>query len=431
MRNRFACRSITTVLSLIGWLAQGAQGTLLGDMARALPERTWVKLPANASLDKVDLPYALLYWADSGCWDPVHGAMLWVGATGSCCGDGQYRLLRFDEASDSWSIALTPYQRSGHSYDGNALDPRTGHLYFSLYMDKQVKKWDGESWSLLPDLPYGAVPSVGMAWFPELNGGAGGLVHVGENGSLGWFDGTKWTLIPGGSWGTYNLFAEYNPILKIVWLGAGNGGERINYKLDAQLNLTRMGDAPISLNVGASLKSTDPAGGKYLVTDLTTGDFWEFDANDKGTWVRLTDMQGEKPDLGDGKPVLQTPIPGHGVILYFKHNYAVRDVYLYRHSKSTGASVLSPGPGRRFSISRDAFRGTRISLSDPSRMGKGSPIRLEILAPDGRRVFGRTLDAGRLSEGVSWNPAGGRSGAHFLRATDGSDSWSLPLPAMR
>lgn len=354
-----------------------ASASVLGDYARALPERAWVKLPANASLDGLDLPYSLLYWTDSGAWDPIRKQVVWIGAPGSCCGDGRYRMLTYAEATDTWSVSLAPFGNTGHGYDGTAVDPTTGNLYFALYMDPAVKKWDGQAWSALPPTPYDACPAMALAWFPGLNQGKGGLVHVGASGHLGWFDGTRWNAIAGGGWGEYNLFAEYNPVRKEVWLGGGNGAEKSNYRLTADLaslanlGLARLADAPLSLNVGASLKSTDPVSGKHLVSDLANGDFWEFAPSaGGGAWTKLSGLAGTVPDLGDGTPVLQVPLPEHGVILYFRHANARREIYLYRHAKPSASGLLrAPTAADRTADGMDRARRERFGLDGRHRNG--------------------------------------------------------------
>jgi hypothetical protein len=274
----------------------------------------------------------------------------WVGAGGTCCSDGIYRLLTYNDATDTWQIAQTPLSGSGHSYDGNALDPLTGDIYFTMYMDRVVHKYDGKTWSGVPDIPSSAVPSMAMEWFPEINGGKGGLVHVNGNGNLAWYDGTKWTAISGGSWGEYNLFAQYNPVQKVVWLGAGNGAEQTHYKLDAQLLLTKLKEAPFSLNNGQALHSVDPAGGMFIVTNLNNGTWWTFDVQ-SDTWTQISNMKGTIPSLNTNSPVFQVPIKDYGVILYFQHSNAVREVYLYKHTAGSGTSAQSVKPPLRRIVS--------------------------------------------------------------------------------
>jgi hypothetical protein len=306
--------------------------TVLGQLVQNLTPKTWVKMPGNTSLTGLTLDYSLAYYADSGVWDPVRHVVRWVGGPGACCANPAiYRMLTYDPAQDEWSVADTPFTGTGHAYDGNAVHSTTGDHYFTRYYDKVVRRWDGANWHDLPALPFGVGAAQGLAWFPSLQAGAGGLVFANGSGQLAWFDGTQWAAVPGAQadpWGTYHVFAEHNPVLNAVWIGGGNTAERVHYRLDSTLTLTRLDDAPFDLRVSDSFHSVDPVSGKFIVTKRADDSFWEFDM-DQDQWTQITDTSGPKPQLSAS--AFHVSIPECGVILYFIHNSDTREVFLYRH----------------------------------------------------------------------------------------------------
>jgi hypothetical protein len=316
---------------LADWCENG--DTVLATAAQALPPRSWVTLPENPSLDALEMGYSLLYWNDSAVWDPSTLRIHWVGGPGTCCADpAQYKRISYDVQTDTWSIADTPFVGSGHAYDGNAFDPVGGYHFFALFGDREVNRFDGSAWDKLPELPWDAQVAVGQAWFPELQGGAGGLVYVNGSGRVAWYDGTSWTALTAAEadpWGSYNTFAEHDPVHGSMWMGAGNDGDRVHYRMDSSLAFTKLADAPISLNNGAALHSCDPQSGRYVVSNLDDYTWWEFDAQ-TDQWGQIQNMQGEPPNLEQGA-TFHVPIPDCGVILYFNHYSENRTVHLYRH----------------------------------------------------------------------------------------------------
>jgi hypothetical protein len=305
------------------------EGSVLADLVADLPSRTWVTMPEHAGLDALEMASSLLYWNDSGVWDPNRRRLQWVGGPGTCCADpAQYRRIAYDELTDTWTIEDTPFAGSGHAYDGNAMDPETGVHYFSMFSDQEVKRYDGDTWDALPAIPFDAQATSGLTWFEAL----GGLVYVGGYGDVAWFDGSAWAQLPGAEdapWGSYNTFAEQSARHELAWVGAGNGGEDVSYLIDASGELTRAADAPISLNNGQTLKSVDPIGGNFLVGAPESGAWWEYDPI-ADAWTEIVDMADE-PDMSS-YAVFHVPLPHCGVTAFFGHYYEHRDVWLYRHS---------------------------------------------------------------------------------------------------
>ncbi|MEO1573777.1 MAG: hypothetical protein AAFU65_02340, partial [Pseudomonadota bacterium] len=302
-----------------------AAASTLSDLVATLPEKTWAQLPGNSSLNNLNIQNSTFFFANTGVWDAGNNRVLFMGGPGNCCADvPTYRLMTYDEASNQWSQTTTPYTTGGHAYDGNAFG--NGTLYFGLYTQRSVKTWNGSSWGSLPNLPWTVSVATAMTYFPE----AGGPVYVNGSGRAAIWRNGSWTNITGGDWGDYHTFAEYNPVHGVVWLGSGNNDTRATYRLDANLNLTRMANAPFSLNVPNAIQVADPVSGKYLVLNRNNNTWWEFDiiAN---TWSQISGMTN-KPGIAD--PIMAVPLPEHGAIMLYNNQGPT--VHVYRHTASSG-----------------------------------------------------------------------------------------------
>ncbi|MBW8889105.1 MAG: hypothetical protein JF616_15230 [Fibrobacteres bacterium] len=318
-----------------------------------------MKITGNASLNALDLESSILYWTNSGVWDPVKKQVRWIGGPGTCCSSlPTFKMITYDEATDTWAITPTPYTGSGHGYDGNAINPATGLHYFGQKDEPQVRVWDGASFSLLPAAPVSALTTPSLTWFPELNSGAGGLLFMGDEGKLAWYNGSQWTSITGVQTTGYDNFSEYNPVDKVVWLGNGSGA----YRLSADLTLTRLAAAPFSLEGNAcALHSCDPLSGLYIVTNLANNTWWTFDIM-TDTWAQIAGQAG-KPEFGtscngSGNNQFQVPISDYGVILYVDHGTSPLSVYLYKPSAPVSQVRMSPPRKRRYAVGNPLDPGT-------------------------------------------------------------------------
>jgi hypothetical protein len=182
--------------------------------------------------------------------------------------------------------------------------------------------------------------AVGLTWFGDYASGAGGLLHVAPVDELGVYDGQSWTSpdlqITG--WGNYHMFAEYNPVHHVVWLGAGNDGTDRHVRLTPELDATQLQPAPVSLNAtGVSQKTYDPRSGKFIVLSEEQEDvvtWWEFDVM-LDSWTDITAaMQASLPSSFSAIGMrFVVPIDDCGVILLFRHADTDRRVYVYRHAE--------------------------------------------------------------------------------------------------
>jgi hypothetical protein len=425
-----------TLISLIFIIlfVTAAQTSVLSSLAAALPERTWVKLPDNASLNGFNIHWAYFYFTDSGVWDPVRKQVAWIGACGvSNCNPSIYKRLAYDAAGDAWTFVTTPFSGAGHGYDGNALDPGTGLHYFAWWRDNNIRTWDGSNWGTLPAYPLDNPCCKALSWFPDINGGKGGLVVTSNDGEVAWFNGQTWTLINGAQaapWGDYELFSEYNPVHKLVWMGGGNvwhqdpdydpNRAKVNYTLDAQLRLTRKKDAPFSLKACASLKSCDPVSGKYIVYDFHGQAWWEYDVvND--SWSQITNMNAE-PDLGENS-AFHVPIPEYGVIMIFKQKNSTRSVYLYRHTAGSVTAKNSHDLSmseKGIQVTPNPFKASiSIFLSDAKKAN------VAVYDINGKMV--KAFSDSHSSNELSWNALGQPAGVYVIRAEFGSSILSKKM----
>lgn len=387
-----------------------ASGSVLGDAAAALGEKSWVRMPANSSLSAINFPANFTAYADGAVWDPVRKQVRWVGSGGTCCTDGRFYMLTYDEATDRWTNPTTPFQASGHGYDGNTINPATGMNYAIIWSSNVIKTWNG-SWGALPPHPLGSSCCMSLTWFPDINSGNGGLVLNGGNGKAAWYNGSGWTSVPGATaspWGSIEVFSEYNPVQKVIWMGGGSygatGTERVSYIMDTQFNMTKMQNAPFTLKANASLQSCDPVSGLFLVYSFSTRAWWGFDAV-ANSWSQITGMKNQ-PDLG-GQYAFQVVIPEYNVIMIFKQSA----VYLYRHSLPSGTELAAGarGPQARISLSPNPFHSV-VTIGIPAGFESA-----RIFNVSGKKV----ADLGcRAQHGqVAWNADGLPSGVYLLKVT--------------
>ena len=150
MRNKLI---FLTLMSAVIFIEASVLSTAAANIKTA---HRFGMLPANTSLGAMSLHYSLLYWNDSGVWDPVKKKVRWVGGPGTCCANpADYKMITYDVETDTWEVRSTPFSGSGHAYDGNAFNPIDGIHYFGLFGSNTVKTWNDTVWSVLPQSPFG------------------------------------------------------------------------------------------------------------------------------------------------------------------------------------------------------------------------------------------------------------------------------------
>jgi hypothetical protein len=326
----------------------GLHDTRLGQLAAALDPGEYGAMPDNPSFAALPMNYSLLYWADSGAWDPTRQRLSIVAGPGTCCANpALYKRLVYDPASDAWSLEDTPFAGAHHAYDGNALDPVTGVHYFHLQAGP-VHRFDGTAWTALPALPWSPtspVSGASLTWFPASFGGAGALLYVAPAGRVAIFRNGAWTKLTVPNWGSVKMASEYNPVQRAVWVVAGTQ----SYRLTPDLQLTRLADAPVTLGAGNALHSTDPNSGRHVVikikegNDQTIRQWWEFDLA-ADAWTRKPEYDGIHPVRADRRSAFHVPIPELGVIAFVTHYHTERRLWLFKYTAVPDAPPDDPPP---------------------------------------------------------------------------------------
>jgi hypothetical protein len=129
----------------------------------------------------------------------------------------------------------------------------------------------------------------------------------------------------------WNDSAVWNPLSKRIEIGGGNTSEKVHYRLNEDLTLTKLEDAPFPLDNGVALHSCDPVSGRFIVTSHGDGAWWEYNILDD-SWKKLAGLSNAPNftvDPGVANQHFQVPLPHLGVILYMDSG---RNVYLYKHT---------------------------------------------------------------------------------------------------
>jgi len=394
---------------LVAGLLLQAGASVLSNLANSLTPRKWGIMPLNTSLGALSLHYSLLFWNDSGVWDPVKKKIRWVGGPGTCCANpADYKMITYDEEANTWAVGSTPFSGSGHAYDANAFNPRLGLHYFCLIGSSSVRTWNDVSWGSLPDAPISAT-TPSLTWFPDINAGNGGLVYHGDNGNLAWYDGSSWKTLSSVGLSSYNAFSQYNPVYKGVWLGGC--GSRSSWFLDTNLNVRKLADAPVSMANGSTMHTCDPVSGNFLVYDHGTDLWYELDMADD-TWSQVTDMT-PKFALNNS---FHVPIPEYGVILVFDHASSAKFVYVYKNAAPTAAEKRDARPrGMELEVSPNPFRSS-VTLRPP--------FKALIKIFDTR---GAVVASFKGQGGIVWNAQDLPSGVYLVRANSGNRVFTKKL----
>lgn len=341
MNSSFFARLIG-VIALSGWSAT-VGASALSDAAAQLQPGQWVQLNTqnfNAALLDDGAAYQVLQYTEDMVWDPVTRQLLFVG--GGHDSDAEY--LSYNEATNTWTRRKPgggPWACcSSHAYDGNAIIPSSGKLFFHQMAWDQADRLDvvdvpSGTWSRTAPMAQHPGCCVGLEYFPEL----GGLVMADGRTGVQFYDASadRWSMITSSvTFGEYHNFAEYSPVHKVLIFGGGegSGGSSLS-RMDANRQITRLGNAPQQLGTTHAIVTTDPNSGNFVV--FFGSSTYEFNPM-TDTWSRLT-MTVPWTSFGEGGvwDTVATPISTYGVIAFAKYAGNNSRVYLYRHSPGSGA----------------------------------------------------------------------------------------------
>lgn len=391
--------ALIVLFSSISRMARSESVTALAKSADSMAPGTWAKLPTLGLTHEMIFPGdqdGILPYSMNMVWDSTrhvgyffggehNGVAVCGSATydGRACADSSQRFLKYDEATNTWSLQLdsvTGKPHSGiagsHADNGLTIDPATGDIYKIWYGSPgalQRFSRAAQSWSSMATptgFDNGYIP--GFAWYPEANGAV--LISGGFGQIAFWNSRTNsWsTLFTGVVAGTYPDFAIYNPIFHHVLLGGGGGVRAqhdcrniylLSYNRSWSISPARKtpdfkvsGAEPFCMDSDglAGHVSLDPVTGKYIV--ITRGEdagmtMYEYDSqSDK--WTHLTGSHTPPTTLRMGNPaaggadkMASVAIPERGVIMYLNETSTSAEVWLYKPGQKGNSAPISPPKG--------------------------------------------------------------------------------------
>lgn len=204
-----------------------------------------------------------LAWSNKGYWD-THDNFAYHFGAGHSPTRGVH--IRYNDATNTWEDytppGVPPIQGPKHSYEHIALQPRSGQkgkLYHWKKYSNVVERLDLEtgSWDQIAVVPGSNFQVAGgLEWFPELYGGAGGLVHYDERAGVStWEESSNtWIEYANQDTGLYHNFIEYLPDNGVVLFGGGNTDvprtySKAVFQIDGSGNITQRNDSPFPMGI--------------------------------------------------------------------------------------------------------------------------------------------------------------------------------------
>ncbi len=137
--------------------------------------------------------------------------------------------------------------------------------------------------------------------------------------------------------GSYHNISQYSALCRCV-LAGGGGGSRALYKIDVNGIITRVADAPMSLEIpqsggSGSIITADPISGRLLAWNAS-GTAYEYNPA-TNTW-RTTGRNAPftPTESGGISQAVAVPISSYGVVMFVVHEGSSSKVYVYKHSTS-------------------------------------------------------------------------------------------------
>ena len=344
MRRVFA--STTALLILLG----SAHASPLSDLAEQMEPGQWAQLQTvgwNSSLLEWGGRHGLQY-SDNLTWDPLGKEAHYVGSGHQV----EYRHLVYSESTNTWARRSLPGSWYGpHSYDHLAIDPINRRFFVRTFQgsDFRIYNLNSQTWSTSARIPGSYLQVAGGAeWFPELSR----LVFADSVAGLQLYNPSNntWSKPAGNNvtgLGDYHNFAEYSPTHKVVIYGGGNGGPTSSavYAIDSDGSIQRKENAPFWLGITATVITTDPVSGNFVVVRYGNGEYYEYDPT-ADRWTQIGTVPGT---LYQGSPnggewgLIATPISTYGVMMFARFRWdGGSSVWLYKHEEGTIPSQPAP-----------------------------------------------------------------------------------------
>jgi hypothetical protein len=399
----------------------------LGDLAQSMQPNSWAELTGTAGFQGGAIltrcVHSMLAFCNELKWDSAGRKVYILGsghgdwASSNCIG-----FVIYDDASNAWTTLPKPpwYSQTPHGYDHTAFDQANRIIYHKTGFTENTFKYSIQTgqWTQIAG-PFDQ--NVDSRW--------GGLEYYPELNALFWnrepyllnLSTNRWEEIPNtyqnktpsGEW-TYNNYAEYDPVHRVMIYGGGNGSVNL-YKLDASKKITKMSDTPFGMGINASIEFCDTRTGKFIVyREDGSNEMWTYDVT-TDTWEKLPGLAPFLTNYDNWRNLVGGWICTYGVGFFVQWNGSNSKIYLYKPpAAATALNAAGPGPCMGFSVFPNPF-GSSIAV----RLPHGSTD-AAIFDVHGKKVAD-------LGPSLEWRPAGLSEGVYLLRITSGGRTFSRTL----
>ena len=242
-----------------------------------------------------------------------------------------YRHSYYDEFAHAWTAVGNVLDSPGHGYDGQAIHPTTGQIAWVPYFQSRIWLQNADdlgNWSQTTDWPVApdGNPAPGFTcWYGTLTGVTAGAYIVFTGAHLSIYDiaaaGWDTTLTVSGGITSYTMVANYQPNGNFMLFGGGNSQPRKLWRLNSDLSIDAMTDAPVNFGVQVPAAGVngyfipDPLSSKFILVN-SAGTTYELDPNGNGglgTWTLLPNAPVNV--YSSSRASVFWPDPNNGVIV--------------------------------------------------------------------------------------------------------------------
>lgn len=340
--------SVAVLLGFASCAALAADGTVIGELAEDMAPGEWAVLMQNnsalsAGIDDTGFAQNTLTYAVEGKWDPGTKTFLFIGGDHN---GGTEKFISYSAATNQWKTEpmppwMNPVPNQNHSYDYMAMDSARGDFYYQHHRyDVASKSWTSLTLSGLKNY---LRAHDAYEYFPGK-----GLVAMGDDRVFILADGgNSWREINGNmNWTNLHVTAEYNSVHDVVIFGGGDNDDTL-YKMDANENITPLGNTPIDV-ISTSSRGTilthDSVTGDYLVV-TNDAQLYQYDVtNDSWTLIDNSVSHFENY-FRDNKQnnLIASPISNYGVVLFVQWlGVGENRVWLYKHASGQNLDFMPP-----------------------------------------------------------------------------------------
>jgi hypothetical protein len=313
----------------------GPEGGAISALAESMSAGAWAELRTTSGLSNIVSRYlsgaygaqnggrGFFEYATNGIWIEDYSELHFRGSGHQSAGIH----IRYLESTGEWEH-LSSFPAWEHQYDHTAYDQRNNVMYATRPADRGIEKWayaDGPgNWRSAASRIGSIIIAEGIEYFPDTNGGAGGLIHYGgyaQDGSqtggirLSNPDVSSWSWVDDdffpSSGERYHVNATYLHAHKVVLCGGGNSGSD-SVQIDAAGKVTARNRLPAHWGAGDNNQMgtvlSDSGTGRIFFVSASGNSLYEHNFS-ADRWNRL----GGLPSSGPRSFV--TMISTYGVIL--------------------------------------------------------------------------------------------------------------------